>query len=326
MRLRGTWCQLRNRPLGPHRSSRRSSREVFPAEDHLVDVTESPALGHHLQVLANDRPHLVGSDLKVGSCSVEVGGCNHCNKEGHKRQDCPEFLAIKAKNNGKLPEGYKGAREIAYGKWRSNQKACIANNDNQAKNVRALASAKAQLAAHNTEDEDSNFSEFELPAIAKNEGIVAALTRQEAIETHNTLVNELDDQIWEPVKMGTRLEDAIIKPKSQLPDRSNSNMWSGLTKVTAKKSKPLKYFTIRTEADLDKMLKTHPTVASLPANKEFRSELSALALVSNKYVHIMMDIGASIHAACMQKHVPGHFVQQSVGHKNRKFAHTANGK
>ena len=59
--------------------------------------------------------------------------------------------------------------------------------------------------------------------------------------------------------MGTRLEDAIIRPKNQLPDRSTSNMWSGLTKVPAKKSKPLKYVTIRTEADLDKTLKTHPT-------------------------------------------------------------------
>ena len=63
--------------------------------------------------------------------------------------------------------------------------------------------------------------------------------------------------------MGTRLEDAIIAPKSQLPDRSTSNMWSGLTKVPAKKSKPLKYVTIGTEADLDKM-KAHPTIASLP--------------------------------------------------------------
>ena len=74
-------------------------------------------------------------------------------------------------------------------------------------------------------------------------------------------------------------------------------MWSGLTKVTPKKSKPLKYFTIKTEADLNKMLKSHPTVASLPANKELRTELSALAPVSKKYVYIMMGSGASIHAA-----------------------------
>ena len=98
---------------------------------------------------------------------------------------------------------------------------------------------------------------------------------------------------------------------------------SGLTKVPAKKSKPLKSFTIRTEADLDKMLKTHPTIASMPANKEFRSELSALAPVSKKYVYVMMDSGASIHAAWMQKHFPGHFVRRSNGQKKGEFAHTA---
>ena len=70
---------------------------------------------------------------------------------------------------------------MAYEEWRSNQKARIANKD-KAENVRALASAKAQHAAHHSEDEDSDFSESELPATAQNGGIVAALTRQEAIE------------------------------------------------------------------------------------------------------------------------------------------------
>lgn len=125
--------------------------------------------------------------------------------------------------------------------------------------------------------------------------------------------------------MGTRLEDAIIKPKSPFPDRLNSNMWSWLTKVSPKKPKPLKYVTIRTEADLDKMLKSEPTVASTPASNKFRNELSALAPVSEKYVYIMMDSGASIHAAWIQKHVPGPFVRRSVGQKNGEFAHTANG-
>ena len=88
--------------------------------------------------------------------------------------------------------------------------------------------------------------------------------------------------------MGTRLEDAIIKPKSPFSDQSNSNMWSGLTEVTPKKSKLFKSFTIRAEADSDKMLRSHPTVASLAANKEFRKELSALAPVSATYVDIMI--------------------------------------
>ena len=81
--------------------------------------------------------------------------------------------------------------------------------------------------SHHTEDEDSDFSESELPAIAQNGGVVTALTRQEAVDKHNMLVNELDDQVWEPVKMGTKLEDAIIKPENPFSDRAKlSGHWA----------------------------------------------------------------------------------------------------
>ena len=125
-------------------------------------------------------------------------------------------------------------------KKRPSSKIRNANKDNKAENVRALASAQTQLAAHHTEDEDTDFSESELPAIAQKGGIVTALTKQEPTDTHDKLVNELDDQVWEPVKMGPKLEDAIINPKNPFPNQSNSNMWSGLTKVSPKKSKPFK--------------------------------------------------------------------------------------
>ena len=38
-----------------------------------------------------------------------------------------------------------------------------------------------------------------------------------------------------------------------------------------------------------------------------------------------MDSGASIHAAWMQKHFPGHFVRRSNGQNHGTLAHTANG-
>ena len=38
-------------------------------------------------------------------------GCWCCGKEGHSRQNCPEFIAIKKKNGGKIPKDYKGAYE-----------------------------------------------------------------------------------------------------------------------------------------------------------------------------------------------------------------------
>ena len=39
----------------------------------------------------------------------------------------------------------------------------------------------------------------------------------------------------------------------------------------------------------------------------------------------MTDSGASIHAAWMQRHVPGHFVRRAIGQNNGESAHTANG-
>ena len=40
-------------------------------------------------------------------------GCWCCGKEGHNRQNCPEFADIKKKNGGKVPRDYVGAYERA---------------------------------------------------------------------------------------------------------------------------------------------------------------------------------------------------------------------
>ena len=90
---------------------------------------------------------------------------NHCNAPDHQRNDCKAFLAIKAKHDGKLPDGYKGAREIAYEKWRNNQYGRAAKGPDQVKTLAAAASDNA--------DDDSDFSESDLPA----NGICAALTQ-----------------------------------------------------------------------------------------------------------------------------------------------------
>ena len=41
-----------------------------------------------------------------------------------------------------------------------------------------------------------------------------ALTRQYAIDKHNELVKETTETTWEPVSMGTRLEDARVQPNT----------------------------------------------------------------------------------------------------------------
>ena len=84
----------------------------------------------------------------------------------------------------------------------------------------------------NTEDENSDFFESELLAIAQNGGIVAALTRHDAIDTHNSLVVESGNLVWEPVKMSTDSKMQLLSRRTRFSDRSNSNKWSGLTTAT----------------------------------------------------------------------------------------------
>ena len=135
----------------------------------------------------------------------------------------------------------------------------------------------------------------------------------------------MDDQVWELVKMGTKLEDEIIKPKNPSSDRSLQHV------VRAHQGDPKEIEAYRICYDQDRgrfgqdVVKSHPTVASLPANEEFCNELSALAPASEEYVDFTMDSGASIHAAWMQKPFPGHFVRRSIGQKNGEFAHANNG-
>ena len=93
-------------------------------------------------------------------------GCNHCGKKGHERKDCREFIALEAKHGGKLPDSYKGAREIAYEKWRNNQKARMESQQRSGQ-------VKALTTGDETCDEDSDFSESELKINASP--IIAAL-------------------------------------------------------------------------------------------------------------------------------------------------------
>ena len=43
--------------------------------------------------------------------SPKFAGCWCCGEEGHSRQKCAKFIAIKAKNGGKVPKDYEGAYE-----------------------------------------------------------------------------------------------------------------------------------------------------------------------------------------------------------------------
>ena len=109
------------------------------------------------------------SGFKPDGNFVWSGGCNHCNDKDHKHHKCPKFKEIKDDNGGMLPEGYKGAREIAYEKWRNNQKNRAAGKQQSAAQIRALQQEP------DTASEDSDFSESELMPNIKSSGIACGL-------------------------------------------------------------------------------------------------------------------------------------------------------
>ena len=58
--------------------------------------------------------------------SPKFNGCWCCGEEGHSRQKCPKFLAIKAKNGGRVPADYEGAYEKHVKKQQQQQKSVAA--------------------------------------------------------------------------------------------------------------------------------------------------------------------------------------------------------
>ena len=96
-------------------------------------------------------------------------------------------------------------------------------------------------------------------------------------------------------------------------------------KIIHKNSRFTGQVTVHNEQELDQLLKTHPTIAALPADSEVRKELNQLAPKSRKHVFIMMDSGASVNAAYAKKHFPGWIVRTSAGQLKGEFANTANG-
>ena len=172
-------------PPPPHASARPSRGD----RGRTTDRKRSDSKGSR----SSSRDSSRGSSLlRLKKKFIFRGGCNHCGVEGHQRKDCAEFLAIKAKHNGQLPAGYKGAREKAFDKWFAESKAGKTGDvakpkpkaKPQAQHVRALAMQ--------AESSDSDFTDDE-----QCPHIVTALSR----------CNK-----WEPVSRGTPLVKAYRSP------------------------------------------------------------------------------------------------------------------
>ena len=274
----------RGRPKGPRGNSRDRRGS-------------SPSLS------ARQRSVSPNSGFKPKGSFVWRGGCNHCNDKDHKRHECPKFKTIKDDNGVKLPEGYKGVREVAYEKWRNNQKNRTAGKQHSAAQIKALKQEP------DTASEDSDFSESELMPIINSSGIACGL--------------------WEPVTKGTKLEDAIVRPKATYiaADGYGTTAWEALQDVAPRKTKSTQHVVVKSEKDLDQLLARHPTLAALPSDAQARKELAKLSPKSRKYVYVMMDSGASLNAANLKKKIPwlANQLRPNDAQRRGAFANTANG-
>ena len=72
-------------------------------------------------------------------------------------------------------------------------------------------------------------------------------------------------------------------------------------------------------------MQNHPRIASLPSNQLELADLQKLAPKSKKFQYIMMDSGASLHAAWAKKHFPDHLVVSNEAMLRGDYALTANG-
>ena len=172
----------------------------------------------------SDRPRSVSPSQRPRSPSpsgfkpkgrfIFKGGCNHCNSKEHQRQACTEFLALKAKHGGELPPNYKGAREVAYEKWRNNQKkAADAKTAKKGPGSQRALSGVQPPAKEDTEDEDeSDFSESDLPDMANGRPHICA-----------ALVDAQAQAAWSPVVNGTKFIRACRPVRQQKDFRDSTS-------------------------------------------------------------------------------------------------------
>ena len=82
---------------------------------------------------------------------------------------------------------------------------------------------------------------------------------------------------------------------------------------------------VKNEKDLPRLIKQHPKIMSLPADDETKKSLAELSPKDHKYSYIMMDSGASLHAADLDAHFPGHVLEETDASRRQDYALTANG-
>ena len=128
---------------------------------------------------------------------------------------------------------------------------------------------------------------------------------------------------WEPASRGTPLVKAYRSPCLRTQPLVNDNYWKKL--MAKRDTKPVIPSKTPCEKDLDSLLEEHPMICSLPKDDSKKVDPAKLAPKDKRYVYIMMDSGASLHAADMENHFPAHILHLTEESKRGDFACTANG-
>ena len=136
-------------------------------------------------------------------------------------------------------------------------------------------------------------------------------------------VNGKNGKDGQTVSNGTSLIKARSSGIRHSSHVEHENFWAASS--NRRKRRPTPKATVGSEADLDKLLSTHPTICALPSDEEKRVDLTQLAPRDKRYVYIMMDSGASLHAADLEKHFEGHELVVTEESIRGDVAYTANG-
>ena len=263
-------------------------------------------------------------------------GCWHCAADDHSRGSCEKFLKELQKANPgvterklmKLPANYKGAYEIA------REKAGL-----KPRNKRVAALEDEDF------DSDSDFeNENQLPAHLCGLGMersshtiyLGGNPDPTPLVASTMSAPPTPPSFHHPNKFAPLdSEDAI----NDMADELNNNFAHVVRRQKSKTSKPtivpkkidvLDSVTVRSENDLDKLLKKHPYLAAIPKNQKIRKLLRSMPvelICGPDETLCLMDSGSTINAAWIEKHFPGYakMVQPTAASAAGDYATTAGG-
>ena len=254
-----------------------------------VPAPPPPVAGAEIAAVQRERQAArkpMANGRKAFNLKFRFSGCWHCGEEGHSRKanparqikGCPKFEALKARNGGNPPVGYKGAyekaRDLAWEKFR----AATPRKD------------KVNSLEDTDDDDDSDIGYDDDGSMFALRSAPTALPPKSFADRNP--FEDLDDEEEE-------LSDDLIDHFSK---------WA---KVKAKKQKSsMKSIQVSSLQDLDEQIATNPKMfaaTNLNTRKLQQSMRKVRGLeLGDDEILALVDTGSSIHAADADVHFPAY--------------------